>query len=80
MISFAFMFGLLMIPAAMARTAEMAVGLIIASGLVGLASANVLVMVQACAPQNEVGVWTGIQNFSGGIAGITAPARDRSAD
>ncbi len=72
-ISFAFMFGLLMIPAAMARTAETAVALIICAGLVGLSSANVLVMVQACAPHDEVGIWTGFQNCSGGIAGITAP-------
>jgi len=72
-ISFAFMFGLLMIPAAMARTAETAVALIIGAGLVGLSSANVLVMVQACAPHDEVGIWTGFQNCSGGIAGITAP-------
>ena len=72
-ISFAFTFGLLMIPAAMARTAGTAVALIVCAGLVGLSSANLLVMVQACAPHDEVGIWTGFQNFSGNIGGITAP-------
>ncbi|MCL5005010.1 MAG: MFS transporter [Acidobacteria bacterium] len=72
-ISFAFMFGLLIIPAAMARTAGTAVILIVCAGLVGLASANLLVMLQSCAPPDEVGVWTGFQNMAGNIGGIAAP-------
>ena len=72
-ITFGFMFGLLMIPAALAQIAEVAVGLIIGAGFVGLATANLLVMVQVCAPHDEVGVWTGFLNFAGNIGGITAP-------
>jgi MFS transporter, ACS family, D-galactonate transporter len=72
-ISFAFMFGLLIIPAALARTAGTAVALIVCAGLVGLSSANLLVMLQSCAPPDEIGVWTGFENFAGNIGGITAP-------
>jgi ACS family D-galactonate transporter-like MFS transporter len=72
-ISFGFMFGLLMIPGAFAQNATLAVGLIVGAGFVGLATANLLVMVQLCAPQDEVGVWTGFLNFAGNIGGITAP-------
>jgi MFS transporter, ACS family, D-galactonate transporter len=72
-ISFAFMFGLLIIPAALARTAGTAVAFIMCAGLVGLASANLLVMTQACAPPDEIGVWTGFENFAGNIGGIVAP-------
>ena len=72
-ISFAFMFGLLIIPAALARTAETAVALIVCAGLVGLSSANLLVLLQSCAPPDEIGVWTGFENFAGNIGGIAAP-------
>ncbi|HEX5410247.1 MAG TPA: MFS transporter [Terriglobia bacterium] len=72
-ISFGFMFGLLMIPAAFAESANLAVALIVGAGLVGLSTANLLVMVQLCAPSEEIGVWTGFLNFAGNIGGITAP-------
>jgi MFS transporter, ACS family, D-galactonate transporter len=72
-ISFAFLFGLLIIPAARAHTAETAITLIICSGFVGLATANLIVILQACAPPEEVGVWTGFENFAGNIGGIAAP-------
>jgi ACS family D-galactonate transporter-like MFS transporter len=72
-ITFGFMFGLLMIPAAFVENAHVAVGLIVGAGFVGLATANLLVMVQLCAPADEVGVWTGFLNFAGNIGGITAP-------
>ncbi|MGA8185256.1 MAG: MFS transporter [Terriglobia bacterium] len=72
-ISFGFMFGLLMIPAAFVQSANVAVALIVGAGFVGLATANLLVMVQLCAPHDEVGVWTGFLNFAGNIGGIAAP-------
>lgn len=72
-ITFGFMFGLLMIPAAFVQSAHVAVALIVGAGFVGLATANLLVMVQLCAPHDEVGVWTGFLNFAGNIGGITAP-------
>jgi MFS transporter, ACS family, D-galactonate transporter len=72
-ITFGFMFGLLMIPAAFVQSAHVAVALIVGAGFVGLATANLLVMVQLVAPHDEVGVWTGFLNFAGNIGGITAP-------
>lgn len=72
-ITFGFLFGLLMIPAAFVESANVAVGLIVGAGFVGLATANLLVMVQLVAPHEEVGVWTGFLNFAGNIGGITAP-------
>ena len=73
MITFGFMFGLLMIPAAFAHSATVAVALIVGAGFVGLSTANQLVIVQFCAPSDEVGVWTGFLNFAGNIGGVAAP-------
>jgi MFS transporter, ACS family, D-galactonate transporter len=73
MITIGFMFGLLMIPAAITESAGMAVALIVGAGLVGLSTANQLVIVQSCAPHEEVGVWTGFLNFAGNIGGVAAP-------
>ena len=50
-----------------------AVGFIIGGCLVGLATGNLLVILQACAPPDEIGLWTGIYNFIGNIAGILSP-------
>lgn len=73
MITFGFMFGLLMIPAAFVNSATLAVALIVGAGFVGLSTANQLVIVQFCAPSEEVGVWTGFLNFAGNIGGVVAP-------
>lgn len=69
----AFLTGLLLIPAARVGSANAAVALIIGSSLVGLATGNLIAIVQCCAPPGEVGVWTGIENFVGNVAGIMAP-------
>jgi ACS family D-galactonate transporter-like MFS transporter len=72
-VTFAFLTGLLLIPAARAETAGAAVGLIIGGCLVWLATGNMLVILQNCAPRAEIGLWTGIYNFVGNIAGILSP-------
>jgi MFS family permease len=69
----AFFTGLLLIPAAWVTGARSALALIAAASLVGIAAANLLVIVQACAPSEEVGVWTGTENFLGNLAGVVAP-------
>ncbi len=69
----AFCTGLLLIPAARAADAGTAILLVIAGSLVGLATGNLLVILQCCAPPGEVGAWTGVENFVGNIAGILAP-------
>ncbi|HZT69670.1 MAG TPA: MFS transporter [Terriglobia bacterium] len=73
MVTIGFIFGLLMIPAALTQSATIAVALIVGAGLVGLSTANQLVIVQSCAPHHEVGVWTGFLNFAGNIGGVAAP-------
>ena len=57
------------------RTADdtSAVLLIGGASLVGLATGNILALLQRVAPPNEVGLWTGILNFAGNLSGIVAP-------
>jgi len=72
-ITFAFLTGLCLIPAARVSSPGTAVILIIGGCLVGLATGNLLVVLQSCAPPDEVGLWTGVYNFIGNIAGILSP-------
>ena len=69
----AFCCGLLMIPAVYARNNYTAVALIITASLVGLATANMLVIVQACAPPKETALWVGTMNFAGNLGGVVVP-------
>ena len=72
-ITFAFLTGLLLIPAARVNSPGAAVALIVGGCLVGLATGNLLVILQNCAPRAEIGLWTGVYNFVGNIAGILSP-------
>jgi len=72
-VTIAFATGLLLIPAAQVSSAAAAITLIIGGSLVGLATGNLLVILQSCAPPEEIGLWTGIENFAGNIAGVLAP-------
>jgi MFS family permease len=72
-VTVAFMTGLLLIPAAWAQTPAAAVAFIIGGCLVGLATGNLLVALQSCAPSSAIGLWTGIYNFIGNLAGIISP-------
>jgi MFS family permease len=72
-VTIAFLTGLLLIPAARVSTPGAAVALIIGGCLVGLATGNLLVILQSCAPPAETGLWTGVYNFVGNIAGILSP-------
>jgi MFS family permease len=72
-ITVAFLTGLCLIPAARVSSPGTAVLLIIGGCLVGLATGNLLVVLQSCAPPDEVGLWTGVYNFIGNIAGILSP-------
>lgn len=72
-VTFAFLTGLLLIPAARANDHRTAVALIIGGCLVGLATGNLLVILQSCAPHAKIGLWTGVYNFVGNIAGILSP-------
>jgi MFS transporter, ACS family, D-galactonate transporter len=72
-VTVAFLTGLLLIPAARVNSPGVAVALIIGGCLVGLATGNLLVILQSCAPHDEIGLWTGVYNFIGNIAGIVSP-------
>jgi ACS family glucarate transporter-like MFS transporter len=72
-VTVAFLMGLCLVPAARVTTPGPAVALIIAGCLVGLATGNLLVILQSCAPPEEIGLWTGVYNTVGNIAGILSP-------
>ena len=55
------------------HSANAAVALIAGGSLVGLATGNLLVILQCCAPHEDVGLWTGFENFAGNLAGVLAP-------
>jgi MFS transporter, ACS family, D-galactonate transporter len=72
-VTVAFLFGLLLIPASRVHNAHTAIALIAGASLVGLATGNLLVILQCCAPHEDVGLWTGFENFAGNLAGVLAP-------
>jgi nitrate/nitrite transporter NarK len=74
MVTVAFMSGLLLIPAARVHSAHAAISLVVGASLVGLASGNLFAILQSCAPPEEVGVWTGFENFAGNVGGVIAPS------
>jgi nitrate/nitrite transporter NarK len=73
-ITVAFTSGLLLIPAARAESAAGALAFLMGGSMAGLASGNIFAIIQCCAPPDEVGTWTGIENFAGNIGGILTPA------
>lgn len=72
-VTVAFFMGLLLIAAMRTADTGMAIGFLIGASLVGLATGNLLVILQCCAPHERVGIWTGAENFAGNLAGVIAP-------
>ena len=72
-VTVALLTGLFLIPASRVTSPAAAVALIVGGCLVGLATGNLLVILQACSPPEEIGLWTGAYNFIGNIAGILSP-------
>lgn len=72
-VTFAFSLGIFLIFAMHSTHTGAAIGFIIAACLVGLATGNLLAILQSCAPSQAVGIWTGAENFAGNLAGIIAP-------
>lgn len=72
-VTIAFLTGLLLIPASRVESANAAIALVVGASLVGLATGNLIVILQNCAPPEEVGIWTGFENFAGNIGGVIAP-------
>ncbi len=46
---------------------------IFGAGLVGMSTGNLLAILQCCAPPDQVGIWTGVKNYSGNLGGIIGP-------
>jgi MFS transporter, ACS family, D-galactonate transporter len=72
-VTVAFGMGVFLIAAMRAAHTDAAIGLLILASLVGLATGNLLTILQSCAPAEHVGIWTGAENFAGNLAGIIAP-------
>ena len=72
-VTVAFGMGIFLIAAMRSAHTGVAIGLLIAASLVGLATGNLLAILQSCAPSAAVGIWTGAENFAGNLAGIIAP-------
>src|SRR2546426_436860 len=72
-ISAAFLSGLLIIPAASTTSKDVALLLIMGGCLVGLSTANQMVLLQACTPPKEIGLAVGVYNSVGNIAGMLQP-------
>src|SRR5256714_10276364 len=72
-VTVAFVMGLSLIAAMHTADTYIAIGLLIGAALVGLATGNLLTILQSCAPLERIGIWTGAENFAGNLAGIIAP-------
>lgn len=73
MITAGFATGLMLIPAALVGNLTASIVLLAGGSLVGLSSPNLLVVFQACAPHDEVGMWMGFGNFIGNLGGVLSP-------
>jgi MFS transporter, ACS family, D-galactonate transporter len=72
-VTVAFSTGVFLIAAMRAAHTDSAIALLILASLVGLSTGNLLAILQSCAPAEQVGIWTGAENFAGNLAGIIAP-------
>ena len=72
-VTIAFAMGVFLIAAMLTAHTGIAIGLLIGGSFVGLATGNLLAILQSCAPVEAVGLWTGAENFAGNLAGIMAP-------
>jgi MFS family permease len=72
-VTVSFFMGLLLIAAMRAADSRTTIMLLMGASLVGLSTGNLLAILQSCAPAEQVGIWTGVENFAGNLAGIIAP-------
>jgi len=72
-VAVAFSMGVFLIAAMRTAHIGLAIVLLVGASLVGLATGNLLAILQSCAPPEAVGIWTGAENFAGNLAGIIAP-------
>jgi sugar phosphate permease len=68
-----FLAGIFIVPAAYAGSVTSAVVFLCGASVIGFATGNLTAILQACAPADEVGRWTGVENLAGNVGGIIAP-------
>jgi glycosyltransferase involved in cell wall biosynthesis len=68
-----FAFGLLVIPAALVESRALSIGFLLAASMSGIACGNMLAIPKIGAPDDQVALWTGVQNCIGNIGGVLAP-------
>jgi ACS family D-galactonate transporter-like MFS transporter len=73
LIAAGFTFGLLIIPAALVESPGASLAFLFAAALSWIACANMLAILKICAPDDEVALWTGVQNTAGNVGGVLAP-------
>jgi MFS transporter, ACS family, D-galactonate transporter len=73
MLTVAFLCGLMLIPAVRVASLRTALTFFCAASMVGLATGNMMAIVQGCAPQARLGLWTGWENFAGNLGGVLSP-------
>jgi ACS family D-galactonate transporter-like MFS transporter len=72
-VTVAFSTGVFLIAAMRVAHTDSAIAFLILASLVGLSTGNLLAILQSCAPAEQIGIWTGAENFAGNLAGIIAP-------
>ena len=72
-ITIAFLTSLLLLPAGLMANDVSAILLLGGASMVGLATGNLLALLQRLAAPGQVGLWTGVLNFSGNLSGVVAP-------
>jgi MFS family permease len=72
-ITIAFLTSLMLLPAGLMANDVSAILLLGGASMVGLATGNLLALLQRLAPAGQVGLWTGVLNFSGNLSGVAAP-------
>ncbi len=72
-VTLSFLMGLSLIAALRVSDARTVMGLLMGACLVGFSTGNLLAILQCCSPHEQIGIWTGAENFAGNLAGIIAP-------
>jgi MFS transporter, ACS family, D-galactonate transporter len=72
-ITCAFLSSLMLLAAGRMADDSMAVLMLGAASLVGLATGNLYALLASVAPEGAVGMWSGFLNFAGNISGVVAP-------
>jgi MFS transporter, ACS family, D-galactonate transporter len=73
MLTGAFLCGLMLIAAVRVASPQAALTFFCAASMAGLATGNIMAILQGCAPQAHLGLWTGWENFAGNLGGVLSP-------